>query len=144
MVKEFLKKGIRLDESKVEAIEKLPRPQDVKGLKSFLGHASFYRRFVNEFAKIVAPLTDLQEKDVPFPFDNNCVMAFQQLKKALTTTPIIQPPNWEKPFEIMCDASDFAIGAVLEQRDDEKKLIVIHYASRLLTNEQRNFGITEK
>jgi hypothetical protein len=83
------------------------------------------------------------KKDVPFVFDDDCKKAFETLKKALTTAPIIQPPNWNLPFEIMCDASDFAMGAVLGQRID-KKLNVIHYASKTLDAAQKNYAITEK
>ncbi|KAK1684073.1 hypothetical protein QYE76_044921 [Lolium multiflorum] len=105
-------RGIEVDRAKVEAIEKMPYPRDVKGIRSVLGHAGFYRRFIKDFSKISKPLTNLLKKD-----------------KALTTAPVVEPPDWNLPFEIMCDASDFAVGAVLGQRVD-KKLNVIHYANR--------------
>ncbi|KAK1619381.1 hypothetical protein QYE76_024898 [Lolium multiflorum] len=92
-------RGIEVDRAKVEAIEKMPYPRDVKGIRSVLGHAGFYRRFIKDFSKISKPLTNLLQKD-----------------KALTTAPIVEPPDWNLPFEIMCDASDFAVGAVLGQR----------------------------
>src|SRR4051812_34608825 len=76
-------------------------------------------------------LTNLLQKDVPFVFDEDCKEAFEVLKKALITAPIVQPPDWKFPFKIMCDSSDFAVGAVLGQRVD-KKLNVIHYASKTL------------
>ena len=69
---------------------------------------------------------------------------FEKLRSKLIAAPILQPPDWSKPFEIMCDASDYALGAVLGHRDDENKLIAIHYASRLFTHKQRNLGVTEK
>ncbi|KAK1611965.1 hypothetical protein QYE76_035638 [Lolium multiflorum] len=119
-------RGIEVDRAKVEAIEKMPYPRDVKGIRSVLGHAGFYRRFIKDFSKISKPLTNLLQKD-----------------KALTTAPIVEPPDWNLPFEIMCDASDFAIGAVLGQRVD-KKLNVIHYASKTLDAAQRNYATTEK
>ncbi|KAK1649704.1 hypothetical protein QYE76_067509 [Lolium multiflorum] len=122
-------RGIEVDRAKVEAIEKMPYPRDVKGIRSVLGHAGFYRRFIKDFSKISKPLTNLLQKDVPFVFDDDCKEAFETLKKALTTAPVVEPPDWNLPFEIMCDASDFAVGAVLGQRVD-KKLNVIHYANR--------------
>jgi hypothetical protein len=111
--KKISERGIEVDRAKVKAIEKIPCPRDVKGIRSILGHAGFYRRFIKDFSKISKPLTNLLKKDVPFVFDDDCKEAFKTLKKALTTTPIVQPPYWNLPFEIMCDASDFAIGAVL-------------------------------
>ncbi|KAK1693802.1 hypothetical protein QYE76_010499 [Lolium multiflorum] len=109
-------RGIEVDRAKVEAIEKMPYPRDVKGTRSVLGHAGFYRRFIKDFSKISKPLTNLLQKDVPFVFDDDCKEAFETLKKALTTAPVVEPPDWNLPFEIMCDASDFAVGAVLGQR----------------------------
>ncbi|KAK1573962.1 hypothetical protein QYE76_037222 [Lolium multiflorum] len=119
-------RGIEVDRAKVEAIEKMPYPRDVK-----------------DFSKISKPLTNLLQKDVPFVFDDDCKEAFETLKKALTTAPVVEPPDWNLPFEIMCDASDFAVGAVLGQRVD-KKLNVIHYASKTLDAAQRNYATTEK
>ena len=83
------------------------------------------------------------QKDVPFYFNDDCIESFNILKNALITAPIIQPPDWNLPFEIMCDASDYAVGAVLGQRVD-KKLNVIYYASRTLDAAQRNYATTEK
>ena len=88
-------------------------------------------RFIKDFSKISRPLTNLLQKYISFVFDDDCVEAFEILKKALVSAPIIHPPDWNLPFEIMCDASDYAIGAVLGQRVD-KKLNVIHYASKTL------------
>ncbi|KAK1661297.1 hypothetical protein QYE76_049456 [Lolium multiflorum] len=136
-------RGIEVDRAKVEAIEKMPYPRDVKGIRSVLGHAGFYRRFIKDFSKISKPLTNLLQKDIPFVFDDDCKEAFETLKKALTTAPIVEPPYWNLPFEIMCDASDFAVGAILGQRVD-KKLNVIHYASKTLDAAQRNYATTEK
>ncbi|KAK1615684.1 hypothetical protein QYE76_021201 [Lolium multiflorum] len=135
-------RGIEVDRAKVEAIEKMPYPRNVKGIRSILGHAGFYRRFIKDFSKISKPLTNLLQKDVPFVFDDDCKKAFETLKKALTT-PVVEPPDWNLPFEIMCDASDFAVGAVLGQRVD-KKLNFIHYASKTLDVARRNYATTEK
>ncbi|CAM8907713.1 unnamed protein product [Rhodiola kirilowii] len=106
------KRGIEVDRAKVQVIEKLPPPRDVKGIRSFLGHAE-------------------------------CLVAFEKLKKALVSAPIIQPPNWDLPFELMCDARDYAIGAVLGQRMD-KKLHAIHYTSMVLNGAQLNYSTIEK
>ncbi|GKB25243.1 reverse transcriptase domain-containing protein [Tanacetum coccineum] len=104
------KKGIEVDKAKIDVIAKLPHPTTVKGVRSFLGHAGFYRRFIKDFSKISRPMTHLLEKNTPFIFSNECIQAFKTLKKKLTEAPILIAPNWDLPFELMCDASDFAIG----------------------------------
>ena len=76
--------GIEVDQAKIETIEKLPPPSSIKGIQSFLGHASFYRRFIKDFSKITKPLCKLLEKDNPFVFNEECLSAFQTLKSALT------------------------------------------------------------
>ncbi|GJW84007.1 reverse transcriptase domain-containing protein [Tanacetum coccineum] len=110
------RKGIEVDKAKVDVISKLPHPTTVKGIRSFLGHAGFYRRFIKDFSNISRPMTHLLEKNTSFIFSEDCILAFQTLKKKLTEAPILIAPNWDQPFEIMCDASDYAIGAVLGQR----------------------------
>ncbi|XP_021737591.1 uncharacterized protein LOC110704119 [Chenopodium quinoa] len=113
-------KGIEVDKAKIEVIEKLPPPVNVKGVRSFLGHAGFYRRFIKDFSLIARPLNDLLQKDVGFVFDDKCLEAFNKLKKALISTPIVQAPRWDLPFGLMCDASDTDIGGVLGPRVDKK------------------------
>src|SRR5215216_5781847 len=135
--------GIEVDKAKVDAIEKMPCPKDIKGICSFLGHVGFYRRFIKDFSKISRPLTNLLQKKVPFVFVDDCFEAFETLKKALISAPIVQPPDWNLPFEIICDASDYAVGAVLGQRVD-KKLNGIHYASKTLDSAQINYATIEK
>ena len=88
-------KGIEIDDSSVVALRRLPKPQDVKGLKNFLGHAGFYRRFIKYFAKIASPLTNLLQKDIPFSFDDDCISVFERIKEALVSAPIIQSPKWD-------------------------------------------------
>ncbi|CAM8934700.1 unnamed protein product [Rhodiola kirilowii] len=138
-----LARCIEVDKSKIDQIMTLPYPSTVRDIQSFLGHAGFYRRFIKDFSKKALPLSTLLQKEVPFEFTNACKEAFNELKKALTSTPVIQTPDWKKPFEIMCDASDFAVGAVLGQKID-KKASVIYYASRTLDPAQRNYSTTEK
>ena len=114
-------RGIEVGKSKVDAIEKMSSPKDIKGIRSSLGQGGFQWRFIKDFSKISRPLTNLLQKDIPFVFDDDCVEAFEILKKALIFAPIIQPPDWNLPFEIMCDASDYAVGVVLGQRLDKTK-----------------------
>nr|GEY40108.1 reverse transcriptase domain-containing protein [Tanacetum cinerariifolium] len=121
------KKGIKVDKAKIVVISKLPHPTTVKGIRNFLGHAGFYRRFIKDFSKIARPMTRILEKDTPFVFSQECVDVFQTLKRILTEAPILIASDWDIPFEIMCDASDFAIGVVRGQRRD-KHFWPIHYA----------------
>ena len=107
-------RGIEVDRAKIKVIEKLPPPVNVKGVRSFLGHAGFYRCFIKDFSHIARPLTSLLAKYAPFDFNDECLAAFHTLKKALISVPIIQPPDWTLPFEIMCDAIDYAVGAVVK------------------------------
>ena len=137
------KKGIEVDKAKVELISNLPTPKCVRDIRSFLGHAGFYRRFIKDFSAIARPLCNLLAKDVPFAWSQACEAAFDKLKTMLVSPPIMRSPNWNLPFEIMCDASDYAIGAVLGQRED-KKAFVIYYASKTLDAAQANYTTTEK
>ncbi|GJU44870.1 retrovirus-related pol polyprotein from transposon TNT 1-94 [Tanacetum coccineum] len=107
--------GIKVDRAKIDVIAKLPYPTNVKGVRSFLGHAGFYRRFIKDFSMISKPMTQLLMKDAKFDFSDDCKKAFNILKEKLTTTPIIISPDWNEPFELMCDASDFAVGAIICQ-----------------------------
>lgn len=104
---------IEVDKAKVSTIEQLPPPTSEKAIRSFLGHARFYRRFVKDFSLIARPLTKLLEKDTAFEFSDECMTVFLTLKKKLVEAPIMVSPDWNLPFELMCDASDFAVGAVL-------------------------------
>ncbi|GJY83962.1 reverse transcriptase domain-containing protein [Tanacetum coccineum] len=137
------KSGIEVDRAKVDVIAKLPHPTTVKGVRSFLGHAGFYRRINQDFSKIARPMTHLLKKETPFVFSKDCIDAFQTLKKKLTEAPILVVPDWNLPFELMCDASDFAIGAVLGQRK-MKHFQPIHYASKTMTEAESNYTTTEK
>ncbi|GJS27494.1 reverse transcriptase domain-containing protein, partial [Tanacetum coccineum] len=109
--------GLEVDKAKIDVISKLPPPTNIKGIRSFLGHADFYRCFIKDFSKITRPLTKLLEKDTPFEFDDECQKAFELMKEKLTCSPVIVSPNWNLPFELMCDVSDFAVRAVLGQKD---------------------------
>jgi hypothetical protein len=136
-------RGIEVYKAKVEMVEQLPHPMDFKSLRSFVGHAEFYRRFIKDFSKISKPLTQLLQKDVAFEFDEKCLATFWTLKNALVSAPIIQPLDWSQPFGIMCDASDYAVGVVLGQRK-EGRVHTIYYASKTLSEAQLNYATTEK
>ena len=137
------KKGIEVDNAKIDLIEKLPPPTNQKEIRGFLGHAGFYRRFIKNFSHIANPLCKLLMKDADFHFNEACLHSFNTLKQALTSALIIVKPDWKLPFELMCDASDTAVGAVLGQRI-EGKPHVIYYASHTLTPPQKHYSTTEK
>ncbi|KAK2363090.1 hypothetical protein QL285_088103 [Trifolium repens] len=137
------KRGIEVDQAKIEVISKLPPPVNVKGVRSFLGHAGFYRRFIKDFSKISKPLCNLLFKDSAFTFTNECLTSFNTLKEKLVAAPVIVAPDWNLHFELMCDASDYAVGAVLGLRHD-KFFLAIYYASKVMTEQQLNYATTEK
>ncbi|GJY17938.1 reverse transcriptase domain-containing protein [Tanacetum coccineum] len=134
---------LRLIELKLMVIAKLPYLTNVKGVRSFLGHAAFYRRFIKDFPMISKPMNHLLMKDAKFDFFDDCKKAFNILKEKLTTRPIIISPDWNMPFDLMCDTSDFIVGAVLGQRIDGK-FKPIYYASKNLNNAQEHYTTTEK
>ncbi|RDX71946.1 Retrovirus-related Pol polyprotein from transposon 17.6, partial [Mucuna pruriens] len=103
-------RGIDVDKAKIDTITSLPNPTSVREVRSFLGHAGFYRRFIKNFSQLALPLSKLLQKDVEF------ISISPELKSRLTSAPILQAPNWDLPFELMCDASNSALGAVLGQR----------------------------
>ncbi|GKA16198.1 putative reverse transcriptase domain-containing protein [Tanacetum coccineum] len=107
--------GLESEKAKINVITKLPPPTNVKTVRSFLGHAGFYRRFIKDFSKISRPVTKLLEKDTIFDINKECVEAFELLKEKLTNAPVMVSPDWLRPFELMYDASDFAVRAVLGQ-----------------------------
>ncbi|XP_048604997.1 uncharacterized protein LOC125582371 [Brassica napus] len=137
------KKVIEVDKAKIEVMMSLKPRTNVKDIRSFLGHAGFYRRFIQDFSRIARQLTRLLCKEIKFDFDSECLGAFHTVKGALVSAPVVQPPDWDLPFEIMTDASDFAVGAILGQRKD-KKLHVIYYASKTMDEAQCRYATTEK
>ena len=118
-------KGIEVDKAKIEVISKLPQQKTVRDVRSFLGHARFYRRFIKNFSAITKPLCNLLFKDTL------CQKSFEKIICLLTSARIMQSPYWSFPFELMCDASDFAIGAVLGQRKDGKPFMIYYASVRL-------------
>ncbi|GJZ15472.1 reverse transcriptase domain-containing protein [Tanacetum coccineum] len=137
------KSRIKVDRAKIDVIAKLPYLTNVKGVRSFLGHAGFYQRFIKDFSKIARPMTQLLMKDAKFIFSNECMQAFNILKNKLTFAPVIIAPDWNLNFELMCDASDYDVGAVLGQRID-KKLCPVYYASKTMNDAQEHYTTTDK
>ncbi|GKF64526.1 reverse transcriptase domain-containing protein, partial [Tanacetum coccineum] len=134
---------LEVDKAKIDVISKLPPPTNIKGVRSFLRHAGFYRCFIKDLLKIARPLTKLLKKDTPFEFDDECQKSFELLKEKLTCTPVIVSPNWNLPFELMCDASDFAVGAILGQKDG-KNFHLIYSARKTLNLAQQKYTVTKK
>ena len=135
--------GLEVDQAKVSIIRDLMPPTTVKGIRSFLGHAGFYRRFIRDFSKIARPLCRLLEKDTKFHFDESCHKAFEEIKFRLVEALIMAKPDWNREFEIKCDTSDFAMGAVLGQKD-ERVFKAIYYACKTFNEAQENYSTTEK
>jgi hypothetical protein len=130
------KDGISVDPKKIEAVENWPRPTNVHEIRSFLGMAGYYRRFVQDFSKIAAPLTRLTQKNVKFAWSDKCEESFQELKKCLTTAPVLALPTGTEGFTIYCDASRVGLGCVLMQNGK-----VIAYASRQLRKHEQNYPV---
>ncbi|GJT42349.1 reverse transcriptase domain-containing protein [Tanacetum coccineum] len=130
------KSEIEVDRAKIDVIVKLPHLTSIKGVRSFLGHAGFYRRFIQDFSKIARPMTHLLEKETPFIFSKECIKAFNSLKKKLTEAPILVALDWNLPFEIICDASDFVVGAVLGQFLSKTIVYMDHSALKYLLTKQ--------
>nr|XP_028946828.1 uncharacterized protein LOC108175055 [Malus domestica] len=116
--------GIEVDKSKVKLVSALPLPNTVRDIHFFLRHAGFYRRFMKDFSMISRPLCRLLQKDATFDMNEECVVAFNKLKELLSTAPVIMPPNWNLPFELMCDASDYA----LNYSTTENELLAVVFA----------------
>ncbi|GKA41082.1 DNA-directed DNA polymerase [Tanacetum coccineum] len=128
-----IRTGLEVNKAKIRVISKLLLPTNIKGIRSFLGHAGFYRRFIKDFLKIARPLTKLLEKDTQFEFNEECHNAFKLLKEKLTCDPVIVSPNWNLPFELMCDASDFVVGAIIGKKGTEN--VAVDHLSRIENDE---------
>ena len=123
-----------MDPTKIETMGKWERPQTVTEVRSFLGLAGYYRCFVEGFSKMVSPLTQLTRKDQSFSWTNECEVCFEDIKRRLTTAPILAIPDTTKTFEVYCDASYQCLGCVLMQ---EKRPVA--YASRQLKVHEKNY-----
>ena len=114
--------GTKVDPTKIEVISKLPPPQTQKDVRSFLGHVGYYRRFVENFTKIATPMFKLFTKDAIFSWDSQCQDAFEILKEKLSTTHVLQGPNWSFPFHISIDSLDIALWVVLGKKKESNNL----------------------
>jgi transposase InsO family protein len=135
--------GLSPDPDKTRAVQQFPEPSDLAGVRSFLGLASYYRRFIKDFATIGEPLFKLSRKHATFEWSDDCERAFQTLKLALVSPPVLAFPDFSCPFEIHTDASDVGLGVVLTQRRDGEERVV-SYASRVLNSAERNYSVTER
>lgn len=135
--------GIKTDPDKVQAIVQFEAPRNITELRRFLGIASWYRRFIPDFANTTASLTKLLRKRQPWYWDEAADAAFNQLKEALSNTPVLACPDFKKTFYLQTDSSDYGLGAALFQKDGDREQ-VIAYASRSLNPAERNYSTTEK
>lgn len=135
--------GISVDPEKTSAIAELPPPRNVKQIQSFHQACSWYRRFIENFAEISRPLSELTKKNAPFIWTDKQQKSFEMLKTLLTTTPILRQADENKPFSIRTDASSYAMGAVLIQGEGEEEHPV-EYASKLLSKVQQNYATVER
>jgi hypothetical protein len=133
-----------MNPAKVDGVTKWPVPTKVKHVQAFLGLANFYRRFIKDFSKIVHPLMLLTCKDVPWKWTPECQTAFESLKTAFTTAPILQIPNDVEPYQLETDSSDFATSAVLEQKGEDGLWHPVAFYSKSLNEHERNYEIYNK
>uniref|UniRef100_A0A0N5BUR8 RNA-directed DNA polymerase n=1 Tax=Strongyloides papillosus TaxID=174720 RepID=A0A0N5BUR8_STREA len=139
------KDGIEINQKKVEAINKLTIPKNRKELRAFLGATNYFRRFILNYAKLAAPLTKLLSEKEEYSWKEEQQTTFETLKKKLKEAPILAPPDLNRSFVIHTDASEYAVGAVLLQENEEdKKLRLIACASRTLNSIERRWQIVEK
>lgn len=135
--------GLRCDPDKVSAILNIPVPKTVKEVRRFLGVASWYRRFIPNFASLVSPICNLLRKGSSFVWSGKCESAFETIKEYLVSSPVINCPDFDRPFMIQTDASDYGLGAVLTQNFPDGEHVV-SFISRSLTKSERKFSATEK
>eukprot|EP00833_Pecoramyces_ruminatium_P011005 jgi/Orpsp1_1/1185037/evm.model.c7180000092080.1 len=136
--------SIKTDPKKIESVAKWPEPKNLKQVQSFLGFCNYYRRFIKNFSSVANPLFKLTRKNVVFSWDDGCKQAFNTLKTLLTTAPVLLLPEPGKPFILETDASHFALGCVLSQRDENGNWHPVGYYSRSFTKPERNYSITDK
>jgi hypothetical protein len=136
--------GIGMDPARVSAVKEWKQPTNINEVRSFLGTAGYYRKFVKDFAKIAAPLFNLTCKTIKFEWSQACEKSFNSLKEALIINPVLKYPDMTKPFILDCDASNSGLGSVLSQIDENNMERVIAYASRSLTKCELNYCVTRK
>ena len=139
----FSQARIEVDPAKISVISNLSPPKNQKEIRSFLGHARYYRRFIKNFTKLATPLFKLLVKDVNFIWEDSCQKAFEDLKLKLSETPILRGPNWTFPFHISTDAFDSTLGVVLGQKEEQLHY-AIYFISKNLTPAELSYTVIEK
>jgi hypothetical protein len=135
--------GIRVDPAKIDIISQIKIPSSQKEVRIFLGHVGYYRRFIQNFTNLVAPLFKLLAKEVEFCWNEQCQISFEILKTKLSSAPVLRGPNWSLPFHICTDASDTTLGVVLGQREGQIPY-AIYFVSKNLSPTEVNYTVTEK
>ncbi|KAF1333990.1 reverse transcriptase, partial [Globisporangium splendens] len=138
------KAGVRADPEKIKAIADWPIPKNVKDLRKWLGLANYLHKYSHNYAARVRPLTHLLKKDVEWDWTNDVMNAFIDVKESLVRAPVLALPDHTKAFSVVCDASDFAIGCALMQKDDDGHERVVSYQSRLLKAAEKNYPVHDK
>jgi O-acetyl-ADP-ribose deacetylase (regulator of RNase III) len=141
---EFSPDGVAISEEKIKIVKNYPRPTSTKAVKSFLGFCSYFRRFLKGYSDITRPLRELMKQNVKFKWTPECEEAFQKLKQALTTAPILAMPDFNRDFILTTDASNFAVSYILSQKDDQGRERVIEYGANALQGNQLNWSVSEK
>lgn len=136
--------GIKPDPAKIEAVSNIVRPSTVKDIRSFVGLAGYYRKFIPGFSTVAAPLLKLTQKAAQFLWTSECEISFQTLKQLLCSAPILAYPKFDRNFILQTDASDYGVGAVLSQLDDQGNEKVVAYASKSLSTREQQYSTTEK
>jgi hypothetical protein len=135
--------GIKFDPANIEVIVRIPPLKTQKEVRTFLRHARYYRRFIENFTNIVAPMFGLVIKDVDFVWTEQCQTSFETLKFKLSVAPVLRGPNWTLPFHISTDASNTTIGGVLGQKKEQQSY-VIYFVNKNLSLVELNYTVTEK
>ncbi|KAG3202066.1 hypothetical protein PC129_g23346 [Phytophthora cactorum] len=138
------KNGVRPDPEKVRVISEWPTLSNVKELRQFLGLAAYFCKYVENYAGKIRPLSQLLKKEAEWKWTAECQQAFDAVKQGLTEAPILAVADQDRPFHVVCDASDFAIGCALMQHDHEGRDCVVYYQSRLLKLAERNYSVHDK
>ena len=138
------KDGLKMDPSKVQSIQDWPEPRKVKDIQSFLGFANFYRRFISDYSDIVVPLTRLTRKGIKWNFSDAARKAFENLKSAFTSAPILTHWIPDKPIIVETDASDYALGAILSIQIDSGEIHPVAFHSRTFTAPELNYDTHDK
>ncbi|GMF62188.1 unnamed protein product [Phytophthora fragariaefolia] len=136
--------GVRPDPGKVRVINEWPTPSNVKELSQFLGLATYLCKYVSNHAAKIRPLSQLLKKDAVWDWTAECQQAFDAVKQGLAEAPILAAADQDRPFHVVCDASDFAIGCALMQHDHEGRDRVVYYQSRQLKPAERNYPVHDK